>query len=48
MMFDLLLRGGHVIDPKNGIDEPRDVGMQAGKIAAVQADLPVEGAGKGA
>ncbi len=46
MVFDLVLKNGHVIDPKNGIDEARDVGITAGKIAAVDVDLPVEGAGK--
>ena len=25
MAFDLLLKGGHLIDPKNDIDGPRDL-----------------------
>jgi dihydroorotase len=33
--YDLLLRGGRVIDPRNGIDAIRDVGIAAGQIAAV-------------
>jgi dihydroorotase len=33
--YDLLIRNGHVIDPKNRIDGPRDVAISAGKIAAV-------------
>ncbi len=33
--YELLLKGGHVIDPANGINEPCDVAVQAGKIAAV-------------
>ena len=33
--YDLLLRGGHVIDPRNGISAVRDVAIAAGKIAAV-------------
>src|SRR5438309_6659938 len=33
--YDLLLRGGHVIDPKNGISAVRDVAIAGGKIAAV-------------
>jgi dihydroorotase len=37
--YDLLLRGGHVIDPKNGINEVRDVAMAGGRIAAVAARL---------
>jgi dihydroorotase len=35
--YDLLLRGGHVIDPKSGIDAVRDVAIAGGKIAAVAA-----------
>jgi len=37
--YDLLLQGGHVIDPKNGISAVRDVGVQDGKIAAVAPHL---------
>ena len=33
--YDLLLKGGHVIDPKNHVDGVRDVAVAAGKIAAV-------------
>ncbi len=33
--YDLLLRGGHVIDPKNKVDATRDVAIAGGKIAAV-------------
>jgi dihydroorotase len=32
---DLLLRGGHVVDPRNQIDEMRDVAIRDGKIVAV-------------
>ncbi|MFN0169147.1 MAG: amidohydrolase/deacetylase family metallohydrolase [Bryobacteraceae bacterium] len=38
--YDLLLKGGHVIDPRNGISAMRDVGISAGRIAAVAANLP--------
>jgi dihydroorotase len=37
--YDLLLKGGHVIDPRNGIDAVRDVGIRDGRIAAVQENL---------
>jgi dihydroorotase len=37
--YYLLLRGGHVIDPKNGISAVRDVAIQGGKIAAVAPHL---------
>jgi len=33
--YDLLLRGGHLIDPKNGIDGIRDLAIRDGAIAAV-------------
>jgi dihydroorotase len=38
--YDLLIRGGHVIDPKNKIDGVRDVAIAKGKIAAVAAGIP--------
>jgi dihydroorotase len=37
--FDLLLRGGHVIDARNSISGVRDVAIAGGKIAAVAANL---------
>jgi dihydroorotase len=37
--FDLLIRNGHVVDPKNGIDSVRDVAVTDGKIAAVAANI---------
>lgn len=37
--YDLLLRGGHVIDPKNGISAVRDVAVRGGKVAAVAPRL---------
>lgn len=42
--YDLLLKGGHVIDPKNGISAIRDVAIKDGKIAAVQAEIPANSA----
>jgi dihydroorotase len=33
--YDLLLRGGHVIDPANRVSAVRDVAIRGGKIAAV-------------
>ena len=38
--YDLLLKGGHVIDGSNGIDAVRDVAIKDGKIAAVAANIP--------
>jgi dihydroorotase len=37
--YDLLLKGGHVIDPKNKISAVRDVAIVDGKIAAVAARI---------
>ena len=44
--YDLLLKGGHVIDPKNRIDAIRDVAIKAGKIAAVAASIKPADAAK--
>src|SRR5215470_3313250 len=44
--YDLLLKGGHVIDPANHIDEVRDVAVLQGKIAAVERNIPADQAGK--
>lgn len=38
--FDLLIKGGHVIDPKNRVDSVMDVAIAAGKIAQVASDIP--------
>jgi dihydroorotase len=43
-VFDLLLKGGHVIDPANGIDAPADVGIAESRIARVAAGIPVASA----
>ena len=37
--FDLLLKGGRVIDPKNAIDAVRDIAVKNGRIAAVAANI---------
>lgn len=44
--YDLLLKGGHVIDARNGIDAVRDVGIKDGRIAALAANLPTSQATK--
>jgi len=44
--YDLLLKGGHVIDPANHIDAVMDVAVSGGKIAAVEKDIPAASAGK--
>ncbi|HVP47895.1 MAG TPA: amidohydrolase/deacetylase family metallohydrolase, partial [Bryobacteraceae bacterium] len=37
--YDLVLKGGHVIDPKNGIDRVMDVAIEENKIAAVGPEI---------
>jgi N-acyl-D-aspartate/D-glutamate deacylase len=37
--WDLVLRGGRVIDPESGLDAVRDVAVAAGRIAAVGSGL---------
>jgi dihydroorotase len=44
--YDLLLKGGHVIDGKNKISGVMDVAIADGKIAAVAADIPAAKAAK--
>src|SRR2546430_6650678 len=39
--YDLLLKGGHVVDPANGLDAKMDVAVSLGRIAAVEKDIPV-------
>ena len=38
--YELLLQNGHVLDPKNGIDAPRDIAISDGKIASVAEAIP--------
>jgi dihydroorotase len=42
--FDILLKGGHVIDPKNHLDAQMDVAIKDGKIVQVAAGIPVKNA----
>lgn len=42
--YDLLLKGGLVIDPKNSVNAVRDVAISAGRIAKVAADIPASSA----
>src|SRR5690242_10932970 len=40
MAYDLLIKGGHVLDPGQGLDGAMDIAVTDGKIAAVRADIP--------
>src|SRR5262245_40783670 len=44
--YDLLLKGGHVIDPANHIDQVMDVAISGRKIARVAVDIPAAQAKK--
>ena len=38
-MYDLLIRGGTVVDPSQGLHAVRDVALRNGKVAAVEASI---------
>ena len=44
--YDLVLKGGEVIDPKSGLQAIRDIGIRDHKIAAVESNIPERTAGK--
>src|SRR4029434_3515810 len=39
-MFDLVLKGGRVLDPSTRLDGVQDVAVQDGKIARIAAGIP--------
>ena len=39
-MYDLLLKGGTVVDPSTGLHGVQDVAVQEGKIAHIDAQSP--------
>jgi len=45
-VHDLLLKGGHLIDAKNGISARRDVAIAGGKIAEVATSIDASRARK--
>jgi dihydroorotase len=40
--YDLMIKGGRVIDPSMGLDAVRDVAIAQGKIAAVEANIAAD------
>ncbi|WP_375584922.1 amidohydrolase/deacetylase family metallohydrolase [Cyclobacterium xiamenense] len=44
--IDLLLKGGHVLDPKNGINEPMDLAIIGKTIVKVEKNIPANQAKK--
>jgi dihydroorotase len=41
--YDLIIRGGRVIDPSIGLDAVRDVAISGGRVAAVEASIVGDG-----
>jgi dihydroorotase len=46
MKYDLLVKGGHVLDPGQGLDGRMDIAVSGGKIAAIQAEIAASEAAK--
>ena len=46
MRFDLLIRGGEVVDPGGGHEGRLDVAIERDRIAAVDRDIPAESASR--
>jgi dihydroorotase len=44
MRFDLVIKGGRVVDPAQGLDGERDVAILAGRVAAVDTAIPADSA----
>jgi len=44
--WDLLLKGGRVVDPKNGVDRVADIAVKDGRVAAVAPGLDASNANK--
>src|SRR5438067_8800039 len=39
MPYDLLIKGGHVLDPGQGLEGRMDIGVSGGAIAAIQPEI---------
>jgi dihydroorotase len=46
MQYELLLKGGRVVDPASGLDAPRDVAISGDRVAAIDADIPADRAAR--
>ena len=44
MVYDLVLKGGHIVDPSQGLDGVADIAFAGGKVAAVGPKLEAKGA----
>jgi dihydroorotase len=39
-MYDLVIKGGQVVDPSQGLDDVRDIGLTDGKVAKIEKEIP--------
>lgn len=46
MQYELLLRGGRLVDPASGLDAQRDIAISAGRIAAIDTGIPTDRAAR--
>src|SRR6266581_5465990 len=46
MPYDVVIKGGHVLDPGQGLDGHMDIGISGGRIAAIQPDIPASEAAR--
>ena len=46
MKFDVVIKGGKVLDPSAGLDGALDVAIAGGRIAVVEANIPAESAAR--
>ena len=44
MRYDLLIKGGDVVDPGGGYEGRLDVAIERGRIAVVDSDIPEDAA----
>ena len=44
--YDIVIKGGHLIDPVNEIDQVMDLAVKGGKIAAIKNNIPITQAKK--
>jgi dihydroorotase len=46
MTYDLLIKGGHVLDPGQGLDATLDIAVTGGKIVKIAAGIPAQDAAR--
>lgn len=40
--YDLVIKGGRVLDPGQGLDGVMDLAITGGRVSAIRADIPAE------